>query len=65
MSINKERLVNYANNLFNNAISANKLELIPIIEKAKALLADNSAAHAEILKMLNYVSRELSISAYS
>lgn len=64
MSNNKELLTNYANNLFKNAISVNKLELVPIIEKAKAALADNSIAHSEILKTLNYVSRQISLSVY-
>lgn len=65
MSVNKETLMNYANSLFNNATSLNKLELVPTIEKAKALLAENRAAHSEILKMLNSVAKQILLSINS
>lgn len=59
MSINKENLMTYANNLFNNAISLNKLNVIPSIEHAKSLLSENKVAYGEILKILNNVSNQL------
>ena len=55
----KDRLMSYANLLFKSCISSNKLELVPIIEKAKEYLSTNTVAHSEILKMLNHVNYKL------